>query len=268
MFKVFLVIVLLLSSMLQFSKDLFWPKDQKITEGLFWYKDQKIITGIILLALIITSILLSFFIQQSESKQADSLNESLNSQLEHLKKDNYKLSQELAKNTTDINNNITGGDSFCYIKANIPSIEKPFINYALVHSGKNPMYDVKLQIEDIGTVKREINKYRLSDDYSKENDTIFFSELVKENTVIKDIGFLPNNSYHSFKTFTISNDYILHWRISIFARNGYFTQEIKIINLEEKKPISANIVSKNNAIIYKYVEPAFPRKEDGTIKWN
>lgn len=144
-----------------------------------------------------------------------------------------------------IKDTFIGGDSFAYVvftsQFGVPRL-------LLFHEGKYPLYGVSARISDLDKTKGR--KYTLSD---LENEIKFnFGELAPHNSRILMEMPIPNDS--------------LRWNIFFGARNGFFTELLRMRRIDNKWKTALKIVKEGKTLLEK-IDPDYPVGENGQVEW-
>lgn len=177
----------------------------------------------------------------------DSLNMKADQQVKtiiELSKQNSELSIQLAKSTQNLNDNITGGNSFCEIQINPQTIDSSIIY--IIHHGSSTLFDVTFRITDLELFKKETNFFHTGDLKSQFSFNI---GNLNPNTAI-EVGTI-NRNMTGLKQFNIQ----------IAARNGSFSQVLKLYKTETywlKATVVKEFISRK--VIYKKIDSDFPKE--------
>src|SRR5690606_32670666 len=172
--------------------------------------------------------------------------------------ENQQLSRELAQTAIELKNNITGGNSFCYL---ILAYDANDINKLLlfvIHEGNYTLKDVSMRIDDLGKRTNII-----------DGDISNISKLTEiESIYSMEIGNLGRNSSYqinSFRLGKIQNE--IRWAITFFADNGTFHQNIRHIDIRDSLKAATQVTDANGKLLYENIFPGFPRDPSGKILW-
>lgn len=157
-------------------------------------------------------------------------------------------SEEISNLNKEIVNNVTGGDSFCYIF--IDSVNAGIIG--VVHKGRYPLYDLDIRIADVQEI--DMMKGSLRANYSKVYKTIHIATLVKDSGVSFE---LPISLYGNKRDFNIF----------ITSRNGFSVQLLRYRFINNKW-FWATKVEKDGKILFEQNDDGYPRNKDREIDWN
>lgn len=177
---------------------------------------------------------------------ADSIMSSIakNQQAFEATMDRMKGLAALAKDNI---NEVTGGDSFCFV--DMGGIPEGLIAH-LVQKGKYPVFDVRLNITDLNALDSAIKSRAPS--------------LLASTRSFAAIDFLSRGLWQPLTVYPIDpkEDYV-RYNISIFARNGSFTELLRLKRLKEGGWASAILVDasyndKKKGIVLEKIHSQFP----------
>lgn len=152
----------------------------------------------------------------------------------------------LAAATKDTVNEATGGDSFCFV--DMGTIPEGLIAH-LVQKGKYPVFDVRLNITDLNAL----------DSATKSGAP---SLLVSTRT-FGTIDFLSRGLWQPLGVYVVEpKEEYVRYNISIFARNGSFTELLRLKRLKEGGWTSALLVHASydtkKGIVFERIHRQFP----------
>jgi hypothetical protein len=152
----------------------------------------------------------------------------------------------LAAITKDTVNEATGGDSFCFVDMG-PTPEGLIAH--LVQKGKYPVFDVRLNITDLNVLDAAIKSGAPS--------------LLVGTRTFGTIDFLSRGLWQPLGVYPvdIKEEYV-RYNISIFARNGSFTELLRLRRLKEGGWTSALLVhaayDTRKGIVFERIQRQFP----------
>jgi len=172
-------------------------------------------------------------------------------------KDSIESQKEIIESQKETINNITGGDSYCYV--GIRSDPHGAMNFSLEHVGEYILYDVTVEIFDttkLQALAKDMEGF--SHDLSKEE----WSRFVKEHDVIEDYLSLKEKSriyrqsWPSLPPGSIAipiysatlpdNKPEQRYLVKIYARNGIITQPIIFLKVNGKWQVSMRVQRHDN----------------------
>jgi hypothetical protein len=167
-------------------------------------------------------------------------------------------SDEIAKLNHTIAESITGGDSYCYLQLGNANRNNALL--AIIHQGNYPMYDVTVRIVDLDEFEQNRGAPNLASALGK---VVPIGNLAPGQASMQGPIILPNRD-------------ILRYNIFISARNGMFTQLLRMLYVNGTWK-SAMRVQKDNysdadpdaqpTILKEEIDPQFPRNRNGQVEW-
>lgn len=175
--------------------------------------------------------------------------------------------KQLFKKNDFIINNLTEKDSYCFI-----ALLQPSGHIRLIHSGKYPLFDVTLCINDLDSNIGDFIKFKNSEISAYDFGDKMFSKLLKKNivkigtvTAVPDFGLIGD-----LQPIDLKQRNKLNLVITINTRCHKILQNLLMIRVDPNKWVSATKVIdflKNNKILYQQIDPEYPRNEKGEIDW-
>jgi hypothetical protein len=152
----------------------------------------------------------------------------------------------LAAITKDTVNEATGGDSFCFV--DMGPIPEGLMAH-LVQKGKYPVFDVRLNITDLNALDSAIKSGAPS--------------LLTGTRTFGTIDFLSRELWQPLGVYPIdAKEEYVRYNISIFARNGSFTELLRLRRLKEGGWTSALLVHASydtkKGIVFQRIHREFP----------
>lgn len=178
--------------------------------------------------------------------------------IDTLKTENQQLSRELAQTAIELKNNITGGNSFCYLILTYDANDVNKILLFVMHQGEYTLKDVTMRIDDLGKRTNII-----------DGDISNIHKLTEiESTYSVDIGNLGKNSTFQFNRFRLGeNQNEIRWAITFFADNGTFHQNIRHLDIRGTLQSATQVTDVKGNLLYENVFPGFPRDSSGRVLW-
>jgi hypothetical protein len=160
-------------------------------------------------------------------------------------------------------NTAIGGDSFGYVSADDLCFTNRWIP-KLIIKGKYPLYAVQATIFDIGKLMKLLNQPNSTlAQFDSERKTINFGDPVIAGYGVDTMA--PD------KTFPITGDGMEHrYAVSVFARNGTWKQELKVINVNGKCSYATRVYKDNDKkrnLLFEDISDEFPIDRKA-IKWS
>jgi hypothetical protein len=152
----------------------------------------------------------------------------------------------LAAVTKDTFNEATGGDSFCFV--DMGPIPDGLMAH-LVQKGKYPLFDVRLNITDLNALDSAIKSGAPS--------------LLVGTRTFGTIDFLSRDLWQPLGVYPVDpKEEYVRYNISIFARNGSFTELLRLRRLKEGGWTSALLVHASydtkKGIVFERIQRQFP----------
>lgn len=172
--------------------------------------------------------------------------------IEKLSKENIKLNNELSDLNKEIVKSVIGGDSFCYLVIGSINSETNAGLLTVVHQGEHPIYDVNARMVDLQEFKKldgKLNSYN----FSQADTNIQIGNMIK-------------NTASTFRPFNLGTSARRDFNIFFSARNGLFTQLLRMRKVDGKW-LYATKVQKQDKVIFEKIDDKFPRNDIGEIEW-
>lgn len=181
--------------------------------------------------------------QKTNDKSTQALSQKTD-KIQTLSEQNVMLSAEVAEmaktnaaKSDEITKLVTGGDSFCYLLP-MPDQISDRQSFMLFHEGGYPLYDVAVQIQNLGMMQgmpfkklyEDIiasHKQDVAEGRSKQRDLSHEIEALRNRAISRfPIGTLPPNTAVTLERFPIPQTDVMEFFVMIHSRSGYFTQTI------------------------------------------
>lgn len=187
--------------------------------------------------------------RQAESEALKSVAESITNSLTENQKTfeaTVDRMKGLAAITKDTVNEATGGDSFCFV--DMGPIPEGLMAH-LVQKGKYPVFDVRLNITDLNALDSAIKSGAPS--------------LLVGTRTFGTIDFLSQGLWQPLGVYPLDpKEEYVRYNISIFARNGSFTELLRLRRLKEGGWTSALLVHASydtkKGIVFQRIHREFP----------
>ncbi len=186
------------------------------------------------------------------------LDNTLNAKIEFLNRYMDAISEkqlrQKSEEITDLKNHIassiTGGTSFAYIVPVFQSANASPI-LTVVHQGEYPLYDLSVRIVDLAKLGEKAPS---------------LSEMKGSG-----IGNLAPNQAAPLGNVQINGE-SLRWNLFFSARNGFFTEELRVqrVGSDWKTAIQvtrSNPTSGETKTLFEKIDPGYPRGYDGKVEW-
>jgi hypothetical protein len=162
-----------------------------------------------------------------------------------------KKSEEITELNKQTAASVIGGDSFAYM-AFLLQFDVPRL--ILFHEGNYPLYDVSVRISDLDKTKGRT--YSISD---------------LENELHFNIGNVAPHNSRMLVPISLSND-SLRWNIFFSARNGFFTELLRMRRVNGKWKTALKVVTnpmrgEERKTLFEKVDPDYPVGKNGLVEW-
>lgn len=206
-------------------------------------------------------------VQRDLRKKSDEI-AALNRKIAEAQTELRIKSDEVAELNRSIAASVIGGDSFCYATLIMSENGGRWI---VVHQGKYPLYEVQLRIVDLDKADE------IEEQSKREGVPITFEMLKLSDTVLTLGNMSPQLSQIPglFLRFP-PNKQRLRFNIFITARNGRFTELLRLRNVNGKWTEAMRVMKENHSdatpnasptVLLEKIDPDFPRSQDGQVDW-
>ncbi|MEE8608522.1 MAG: hypothetical protein V3S55_13025, partial [Nitrospiraceae bacterium] len=167
---------------------------------------------------------------------------------------------------------LTGGDSYCYI--NFFFATSTSLEFGLKHEGENPLYDVMIEILDKSKYD-EISPFKDDSSEGLVSTDVIMKLLQQTKTALPVRNVIPGALEFVWRTSLPSRDE-QRYHISIFARNGYFRQNLILRRTKDGWREATQVwrssrVAKEGkheeTLLRSFVQDGFPTGANGEIDW-
>lgn len=190
------------------------------------------------------------------SQNQASFEKKLSSKSEEISQNQSRFEKELSLKNEEIiqlNNKlmglVTGGNSFCRFSVmNLPNDN--LIHIALMHEGKYPLYDMKVRVVDLDDFEKQIN--------TNTGHLIEIGNLIPMST-FPDMFKIPINQRKNIR-----------FNFFFSGRNGYFTQELRLILVGDDWKIASRVADNitkpgEYKLLFEEIDPEL--KKNGKFKF-
>ena len=177
--------------------------------------------------------------------QSEILKEKLETQailVDKLRNENLELYTKLASASTEIFNNLTGGDSYCYMAISSINPTQNIGYLTFLVNGKYPLNSIQVRIVDLNSLNTEI----------------FTIEKSMENII--SIGTLePDRALTTLNKLKLDPAKGVNLNLFFSANNGFSVQLIrmKFINNEWVSATQVKSITTNKEL-YREIDPSYP----------
>lgn len=191
------------------------------------------------------------FAQKDQAQFEQQLN-AKNKEIAEISKDLVRKSEEIVELNKQITASVTGGDSFCYITV-LSNSSRELLRLLILHEGKYPLYDVQARIADLDDEKFK---------HPMTFETVFADKLI-------NIGNVPPSMSLINPQWTVRNmsgSSLKRYNIFFTARNGYFTEQLRMAWKGDKWATAVR-VRKADKTIFEEIDDDYPRNNRGEVDW-
>ncbi|QSV13273.1 hypothetical protein CGI80_00475 [Vibrio parahaemolyticus] len=166
-----------------------------------------------------------------------------------------KKSEEIADLNKEISKSITGGDSFPYLLPSSQSGTSYPESLMIINEGKHPLYDVNLHVVDIDELETELAKPK------GQSNLLNVGINVEVGNVSPGVAVFSGISMHE-------KDYT-RLTIQFSARNGHFSQALRIIKVGSEYKTAFNVTKDGASIetIFEKIGEGYPLNDNGEVNW-
>lgn len=175
--------------------------------------------------------------------------------LERLQTQTKVLLDEVTTKTTELFNQLTGGDSFCYLMlASVNPAGKGIPT--VIHQGAHPLYNVSVRIVDIERMKE-----------FEKSDHISFEDVQRAEKHVPLGTMAPSQGMILHVDLPLGSGNSRAFNIFFAALNGNFVQVLRFAKVQDRW-LSATRVHRGDKVVYEQVQDGFPRNNEGMINWD
>ena len=169
-----------------------------------------------------------------------------------ISKENIRLNKNITALNKEIVQSVIGGDSFCYFMFSSVNPKTNVGLLTIVHQGEHPIYDVYARMVDV-------------DEFNKMKEKLNIYNFRQSDTNIQ-IGNMIKGTASTFNLFNLGSSTSRDFNIFFSARNGLFTQLLRMRKVGGKW-LYATKVQKQDKTIFEKVDDNFPRNDNDDIDW-
>ena len=151
---------------------------------------------------------------------------------------------------------VTGGDSWCYLTLGGLTGSGNRASVTVVHQGRYPLYDVSARIVDL-------------DKFDLIKSTVSWETLAQTETILT-VGNLGPDKAMLLPTTVEIPQKGLRWNIFFSARNGFFTQELRLLQIKGCWASATRTTRRHGeteVVLREKVDSIFPRDSMGKVEW-
>lgn len=163
------------------------------------------------------------------------------------------LFTNLEEKTNEMVNHISGGNSFPWLQIAMIDSENDSGHLIANHEGNYPLYDVTAQIADL-------NKFSAM----QGNHSLATLSITHTNV---EIGSLIPGHSALIRSWAIDHTPEQNYNVFMTARNGRFTQKIRMKKINGKWLSAISVSNGNGDTLYEQIDSAYPRNNLGYVEW-
>jgi hypothetical protein len=164
-----------------------------------------------------------------------------------------ELLNEFKLKTDDMIDHISGGNSFPYIMIASVNSEINMGRLMVIHNGEHPLYDVNVRIVDL-------NKFSTI----QENITLESMSTCESNIVI---GNLTPSHASVLQNWKIDGVNEQSYNVFFTARNGGFTQLIRMKKIDGTWLTATKVSDRQNNILHEQIDQNYPKNISNEVDW-
>jgi hypothetical protein len=165
-----------------------------------------------------------------------------------------ELLSELENRTNQMVGHISGGNSFPYFQIGMLNSNTNAGVLMAIHQGEHPLYDVNARIVDLQKFKQVKHNISLAS-MSFCDTNISIGNLIPSHTRMLQQWKLENEPEQSYNIF-------------FTARNGSFTQLLRLKKIGGAWVSATKITNKDNKVLHEKIDDGFPKNPDGNACWD
>ena len=165
-----------------------------------------------------------------------------------------QLLDTLEQKTMDLIGHVSGGKSFPWLQFGMIDNSTGNATLMVVHQGEHPLYDVAARIVDLN--KFELIKNQLSIANFRQADTSI------------EIGNLIPGHASMVGPWKIEGVDKQNYNVFFTARNGRFTQLIRMQKFDGNWQIATKVTNGNEEVVFEQVSEGFPRDDEDRVIWD
>lgn len=164
-----------------------------------------------------------------------------------------ELLSEVESKTNEMIGHISGGNSFPYFQIGTISNSTNLGLLMAIHKGEHPLYDVNARIVDLQKFERIKQNLTLASIGSTETNIAVGNLIPSHASIIQQwhIENEPEQSYNIFST----------------ARNGNFTQLLRLKKINGNWISASKVTNRENEILHEEIGTDYPRDDEGNVCW-
>ncbi|MFM4922410.1 hypothetical protein [Aeromonas dhakensis] len=163
-----------------------------------------------------------------------------------------ELLDKVESKTEEMIGHISDGNSFPWLQIGMTYGSNQGVLMA-IHQGDHPLYDVIARIVDLQKLEQVKNNISLATLEHIETNVNIGNMIPSHASMVQkwEIESEPEQSYNIFLT----------------ARNGSFTQLLRLKKVNGAWVCATKIMNKNNEILHEQIDDNYPKEADGSVTW-
>ncbi|MCE9777564.1 hypothetical protein LZ645_21820 [Shewanella algae] len=165
-----------------------------------------------------------------------------------------ELLNEVENKTNEMISHISGGNSFPYFQIGMLDPNTDTGVLMVIHKGEHPLYDVNSRIVDL----QKFNQIK---------NNLSLGNMAYSDTNISVGNLIPSHA-SMLQNWKVENSPEQSYNIFFTARNGSFTQALRLKKINGKWLSATKITNKNNELLHEQIDDLFPTGADGEVEWD
>ncbi len=164
-----------------------------------------------------------------------------------------ELLTEIERKTNEMIGHISGGNSFPYFQIGmIDSTTNTGVLMA-IHEGEHPLYDVTARIVDLQK-------------FEQIKNNISLANMSYSDTNISVGNMIPSHA-SMVQQWKLENDLEQSYNVFFTARNGSFTQFIRLHKINGNWVSAIKVTNRANEVLHEKIDDNYPRDANGNVCW-
>lgn len=160
----------------------------------------------------------------------------------------------LETRTNEVINNVTGGDSACYVFGPTPEADR-WSGLLIVHVGKYPLYEVTCRITELDIFEEML----------KNNESLTENDRSEFRFPIGSLA--PNMARRAPIDLPLGPGESRRFNLFFTARNGSTTQLIRCKKINGQWKFATQLM-RDSQVLYERIDEGYPRLDTGEIDWH
>ena len=163
-----------------------------------------------------------------------------------------ELLDKVESKTEEMIGHISGGNSFPWLQIGMTNGSNQGVLMA-IHQGDHPLYDVTARIVDLQK-------------FEQIKNNISLATLGYTDTNINIGNMIPSHA-SMVQNWKIESEPKQSYNIFFTARNGSFTQLLRLKKVNGAWVTATKVTNKNNEILHEQIDENYPKEADGSVTW-